>query len=397
MMKNKIKKNTFPLILSLLLVSSLLFFSCKTESPSGPEPYTYQVPEQTGDGWETASLGDVGMDENLLTELVNNINSNVYTEVHSVVIIKEGRLVFEVYFPGHVFNYSGENYHGGIANYNRDTPHNTHSATKSVTSALTCIAIDKGFIRDVDEKIFTFFDDYSDLNTGGKDDITVEHLLTMTSGLEWNEWDISISDGNHDLVQFNRSSDPVAYILSKPLVTEPGTAFYYNGGAVDLLGEIVRIASGIRLDDFSEQYLFGPLGITNYNWQTLRSGIVCAHGDIHIRPRDMAKFGYLFLENGVWNGSAIISEAWVQKSIEEYISLPQLGWADGYGYLWWLYTYHSNNGAFESFRADGWGGQQIVVFPGIDMVVVFTGANYVSNPPCEDILNRYILPAVDAF
>ena len=389
------KRNKLAIIFALLPV--LVFnFSCKNESSSGPESYTYQVPEQTGDGWETASLSDVGMDENLLTDMVNNINNNVYTEVHAVVIIKEGRLVFEVYFPGHVFNYSGENYHGSIAGYNRETTHNTHSATKSITSALVGIAMDQGFIRDVDEKIFTFFTDYTDLNTGGKDTITVEHLLTMTSGLEWNEWDVSVSDANHDIIQFCNSWDPVAYILGKPLVTEPGTTFYYNGGGVDLLGEIVRIASGLGVDDFSEQYLFGPLGITHYNWQRLRSGMICTHGDIYLRPRDMAKFGYLFLENGVWNGTTIISQAWVQKSTEQYIALPQLDWADGYGYLWWLQTYHANNGEFASFRADGWGGQQIIVLPGIDMVVVFTGANYVSNPPCQEILTRFILPAVDA-
>jgi CubicO group peptidase (beta-lactamase class C family) len=108
----------------------------------------------------------------------------------------------------------------------------------------------------------------------------------------------------------------------------------------------------------------------------------------------MAKFGYLFLNNGVWQGKRIISKNWVKKSAAEYISLPQLDWADGYGYLWWLYAYNSNNRSFESFRADGWGGQQIILFPDLNMVVVFTGANYTGLPPCEDILTRYILPAL---
>jgi CubicO group peptidase (beta-lactamase class C family) len=108
----------------------------------------------------------------------------------------------------------------------------------------------------------------------------------------------------------------------------------------------------------------------------------------------MAKFGALFLNNGVWNGTRLISEDWVQKSIEEYISLPWVSWADGYGYLWWLKTYHSADGEFESFFAEGWGGQKIVVFPGLDMVVAFTGANYMNTPPCDEILTLYILPAV---
>lgn len=389
-------KHNFLKTAALLMLIPLLFlYNCKTEeTPETPGPYGYQVPEHTGDGWETAALGDVGMDQTLVERLVDDINNNVYTEVHSVVIIKDNRLVFEAYFPGHIFNINGENYHGVLTDYNRDSLHNTHSATKSIVSALAGIAIDQGFIPDVNEKIFTYFDDCADLKTDEKDKITVEHLLTMTSGFEWNEWDVSVNNNDHDLVRFNQSLDPVRYLLSKPLVTEPGTAFYYNGGAVDVLGEVVRIASGMRLDDFSEQYLFGPLGVVDYRWQTLRSGMICGHGDIYIRPRDLAKFGALFLNNGVWNGERIISEAWVRTSREEYIHLPWVSWADGYGYLWWLRAYHADNGIFDAYRADGWGGQQVVVFPGLSMVVVFTGANYVNDTPCEEILNRYILPAL---
>lgn len=253
----------------------------------------------------------------------------------------------------------------------------------------------KVFIDNVNEKIFTYLDNYSDLINEDKDKITIEHLLTMTSGLEWNEWDVTPEQQNNDIMQLNSSPDPVRYVLAKPIVSEPGTSFYYSGGGVNVLGGLIRIASGLRVDNFSGQYLFGPLGITDFQWQTLYpSGFVACHGDCYLRPRDMAKFGYLFLNNGVWNGNRIISEAWVRRSAEEYISLPQVSWADGYGYLWWLYTYNSNNQSFESFRADGWGGQQIIIFPNLNMVVVFTGANYTGHPPCEEILTRYILPAI---
>ncbi len=170
---------------------------------------------------------------------------------------------------------------------------------------------------------------------------------------------------------------------------------YSNGGAVDLLGEIVRIASGMRVDAFSGQYLFAPLGITNYQWQTLRpSGIIATHGDIYISPQDLAKFGYLFLNNGVWNGNRVISKAWVKKSTEEFISLPFLSWADAYGYLWWQKIYSHNNQAIESIKAIGWGGQEVIIIRDLNMVVVFTGANYVSDPPCDEIIVRFILPAL---
>jgi len=220
-------------------------------------------------------------------------------------------------------------------------------------------------------------------------------MLTMSSGLEWNEWDVSVSQSNHDIVRFNQSRDPVYYLLSKPVVTEPGTAFYYNGGGVDLLGEIVKKASGESVIFFSSNYLFGPLGVSNYNWPTLfPSGITACHGDVYITPRDMAKFGSLYLNNGTWKGTRIISEEWINSSIQDHIS-PGVTWAVGYGYLWWLKIFYSNGRIYNSFNAEGWGGQQIVVIPSENMVVVFTGANYVINPPCDEIMSNHILQALN--
>lgn len=374
-------------------------FSCSKNPTSGDdEPgngYVYVQPPATGDGWQTASLNDVRMNKNKIIDLINSIQNQVYQEVHSVVIVKNGKLVFEEYFPGHDFGYHGENYHGRYINFDRNNRHNTHSATKSITSALVGIAIDKGFIQGVNDSIFSYLINYTSLKNEQKNKITIEHLLTMTSGLQWNEWDVSVSESNHDIVRFNSSSDPIHYLLSKPIVTTPGTSFYYNGGAIDLLGEIIRFASEWNVKEFSHKYLFEPLGIINYHWQTLYpSGITCCHGDIYITPRDLAKFGYLFLNNGVWNGTQIISEEWVEKSTKTYINL-NLSWADSYGYLWWLKKYYANNKVYESFFAEGWGGQKIAIFPGLKMVVIFTGANYVSDPPCDEILTRFILPAVE--
>jgi CubicO group peptidase (beta-lactamase class C family) len=216
----------------------------------------------------------------------------------------------------------------------------------------------------------------------------------MSTGLQWSEWGVSISSPQHDVVQFNQSADPIRYLLSKPLVATPGTVFNYSGGAIDLLGVIVANAAGTSLQSFSKDNLFGPLGISNYAWTTLNpSGLPCAHGDIYMTPRDMAKFGYLFLNNGSWKGVQVISAEWVQRSTRYHIS-PNVSWADGYGYLWWLRTYHSGGQSFDAFRADGWGGQHIVVFPALHMVVVFTGANYMTNAPCDEIVERFIVPAL---
>jgi len=383
-------------LLLLSLLSGYIFFACEEDSSTNPPDgnYNYTVPEETGDGWQTASLSSVGMSTTRIESLVNKIINNTYTEVHSVVVVKNDRLVFEEYFPGHDFNYMGQNFHGDYIDFNRDTRHDTHSATKSFTSILVGIAIDKGLIQSVNDKIFDYFPDYSNLLDQQKEKITIEHLLTMSSGFQWNEWDVPISQSNHDIIRLIFASDPVYYVLSKPVVTEPGTSYYYNGGTVDLLGQIVKRASNMEVQSFSHTYLFGLLGITNYNWQTMYgSGVTCCHGDVYITPRDMAKIGYLFLKKGTWNGTRIISEDWVNLSVQNHIT-PPVSWAYGYGYLWWLRRYFTGSSSYYSFNAEGWGGQQITVIPSEDMVVVFTGANYVSNSPNDEIMTDYILSAI---
>ncbi len=391
----KVKYNSLFL---LIMLSGYFLIACEEDSsinptPTGSDPYT--IPEETGDGWETASLSSVGMNIPRLEALLYNLNNNTYNEVHSVVIVKNDKLVFEAYHPGHDFGYSSPDYLGTYIEFDRDARHNTHSATKSFTSALVGIAIDKGYIASADDKIFTYLPDYTLLMDTQKEKITIKHMLTMSSGLEWNEWDVSVSESDHDIIQFNQSYDPVYYLLSKPIVTEPGTAYYYNGGGVDLLGEIVRKASGLSVKTFSYNNLFSKLRITNYNWQTLYpSGITCCHGDVYITPRDMAKIGYLYLKKGMWNGEQIISEEWINKSIQNQIT-PPVNWAYGYGYLWWLKRYSVGIRSYYSFNAEGWGGQQIIVIPSENMVVVFTGANYISNPPNDDIMSGYILPAIN--
>jgi CubicO group peptidase (beta-lactamase class C family) len=392
---SEVMKTKFNYLLLVILLSYLLS-SCNEENIfDSKSSYVYTIPEETEDGWQTASLNSVGMNTGKIEFLISKIKNNEYKEVHSIIIVKDDKLVLETYYPGHDFKYNGSNFHGDYLNFDKNTRHDTHSATKSITSAVMGIAIASGYITSVDDKIFTYLSNYSSLSNPQKEKITIKHLLTMSSGLQWNEWDVSISQSNHDIVRFNQSYDPVQYLLSKPVIAEPGTQYYYNGGGVDLLGEIIKNATDLNLKTFSNSYLFGPLGITNYNWQTLYpSGMTCCHGDIYITPRDMAKFGYLYLKKGVWNGTRIISEEWINKSLQNHIT-PIVNWAYGYGYLWWLKKYDAANGTYYSYNAEGWGGQQIIIMPSENMVVVFTGANYVSDPPNDQIMNDYILPAID--
>jgi CubicO group peptidase (beta-lactamase class C family) len=379
--------------LPFLLAIPLLWFSRCKDTPSDAETSVAR-PEEAGDGWETATLSTVGMDQRPFMDLVQRIGSGAYGEVHSVVVVKDNKLVFEQYWPGHDFAPFASNYRGAYVRFDRDTPHDTHSATKSVTSALIGIAIDRSHIKSLSDVVFKYLpDSYESRKNEGREKITVEHCLKMASGLQWNEWEAPVTASGNDLMVFIRSFDPIGYLFSKPVVTEPGTRFYYNGGTVNLLGVMLAYASEQSVQGFSSQYLFGPLGITNYRWQVFQpSGITFCSGDIYITPRDMAKFGQLFLDGGKWRGTQVISREWVEKSTQYHIN-PMVSWADGYGYLWWLRNLRVNNRTVSSFKAVGWGGQEIFVLKDLLMVVVFTGANYTSAVPCDEIMQRYVLPA----
>jgi CubicO group peptidase (beta-lactamase class C family) len=378
-------KNTFQNRLTAWLILVFFVTAC------APAPLL-PIPEETGDGWRTTSLERVGIHATDIQELIKQIDDGTYQNIHSIVIVKDDQLVFEEYFQGYTWSYGADQYKGDLVDFDRDTIHNLASVTKSFTSALLGIAIDQGLIGGVDDALFDYFPEYEELLEGEKDAITLEHLLTMTSGIEWNEMEVPYSNRTNDLVRLFSELDPVGYILEKPLVAQPGSDWYYSGGNTNLLGDLIRTATGVRMDHFAEENLFEPLGITTFEWDYISPYMVHASGNLKLRPRDLAKFGYLFLNGGEWDGERIISEEWVRESTVERMSLSN---TVGYGYQWWLSTYQSGSKTFEAFHASGWGGQEIVVFPSLDMVVVFTGGNYVDAEPSAEILSNYILPAVE--
>lgn len=357
-----------------------------------PFVYHYTVPQQANDGWQTASLDAENVDAGLIAKLIENIHNRRYRNTHSVLLVKDGKLVLEEYFPGRDSN-------GKFHDFNRDTRHQVASVTKSVNSILVGIAIDHHLIGGVDEKLSDFFPDYGDLFANHqKDAIRLKDLLTMSSGLSWDEWTYDYSDPRNDLAQMYASKDPLRYVLSRAVVAPSGTTFDYSGGMSFLLGEIVRRRSGMRTDQFAARYLFGPLGITNYFWWKFPNGAVDAGGGLVLRPRDMARIGFLFLNGGCWQGKQIVSKQWVADSVTNHVDARQFhSWidADGYGYQWWRRSFQVNGQNVFSYHAAGYGGQFIFVFPGFQMVAVFTGwsENALGKQPF-DMVRRYILPAV---
>lgn len=371
------KKNKIParsILLFLFTCFLICSTSCKKKVVLNPDTrYVYQQPEQLDDGWETASFSDVSMDESVIVQFMNEFINTIEHQIHGILIVKDGKLVFEEYFPGYV------HYHGPYTDFNRETIHNLASVTKSITSALIGLAIDNGFIQDVNQKVFDFFPEYADLRDVEKDEINLEHLLTMTSGLEWDENTYPYTDTRNDCVQMFYQGDPIQFILDRPVVVTPGTHYNYNGGCPILLGEIIRKTTGLRADNFAEQYLLSPLGITDFWWKELPNDICYTAGDMKLRPRDMAKFGNMYLNNGSWNGKQIISTEWIETSTQPFIRQNPFWEA---GYLWWLHTYEVNYNQIRVFSARGWGGQRITVVPSLDIVVVFT-AGYYDEPDLE--------------
>ncbi|MFQ5633587.1 MAG: serine hydrolase domain-containing protein [bacterium] len=377
---HRIKSKT----LWLIAFSALWLFSCGEDQATNPPAYSYKIPEQTNDGWQTASLADVGLDAKTVASAIDRINYNLYKNVHGILIVKDSKLVFEEYFSGNDFD-------GKFTEFDRTTLHYLASDTKSFTSALVGLAIDHGFIQSVDTTVFSFFPQYADLHNDEKDKITLAHFLSMSAGLQYDEWSYPYTDSRNDHVRMNRSSDPIRFVLGLPVEAAPGTKFVYNSGLSITLGGIIEKASSMRIDEFVETYLFGPLGISEYYWWKYPNGTFQTGGGLYMLPRDMAKFGLLYLNGGVWNGDQLISSEWVEKSTTAHISIDT-NWS--YGYQWWLRTYQANSHAYASFSARGWGGQYIFVFPDMEMVVVFTGGNYSTPEPVDEILTRFILPAV---
>lgn len=386
----------------LLPALALLAPGCdESEPPAAPvADWVYHPPAQVGDGWETASLESVGMDLAPLADLMNQLHGRSGHLVHGIVIVRDGRLVFEEYFDGLTHPTFGEQ----PISFNRETEHCLSSVAKSFTATLLGIAIDHGFIAGVDEGVFDFFPRLQDLNVGLKQDITLEHLVTMTSGLEWDEASRSLRDPLNDLTAWlnltrNTSEDPVRAVLERRMVAAPGTLYRYGGGNTNVLGKAVQNAVGQRLDGFARRYLFEPLAIERVWWWLLRDDFVYASGDIALRPRDMARFGLLYLNGGLWNGQMILSPEWVEASATQYTAIPRSdpsfgrnGFA-GYSYGWWIKDDSYGRGVYE---ASGWGGQTITIFPDLDMVVVLTGGSYwepATYSP-DTIVTRYVLPSV---
>jgi CubicO group peptidase (beta-lactamase class C family) len=352
-------------ILSITLVLTTLLTGC-----AAPKSVSIQVPEPDywpTSGWRNSAAEAQGMDSDLLAQMLEDISANK-TNIHSLLVIRNGYIVIEAYFHP----------------YTRDTKMHIQSVTKSVIGMLVGKAITDGYLKDGNVKLSDFYDVNMFENPDKqKESIRLKHLLSMSSGLDCQEFS-GIGPS------MEQSDQWVHFVLDRPMVAEPGKIFGYCNGNAHLLSAIVEKSVGKSAREYANQSLFQPLGIplvSETDWGSDPQKITIGGYGLHLTPSDMAKLALLYLQNGQWNGQQIIYADWVAESTTEHIQKED---GSGYGYLWTVYQEAGH------YAALGLGGQQIHVYPSKNLIVVTTASleSYAEAPEIEKILNEYILPAV---
>jgi len=352
------------------------------------ESDVYRVPKDLDDGWACADPSESGVDKARIIKLVEQIRSGEHDDIHSFLMVRKGKLVVEEYFAA-----NGSKHGSFITDLFRQRVHHLASTTKSVTSTLVGIAIDQGSIRDADEPICRYLPAYASLFNEDKKRIRIRDMLTMTAGFEWRQF--GVSDAQNDGMRMWRTDDVIRFVLEKPLVAEPGKRFDYSNGVPTVTGAIIKNAVGMEVKEFAEQYLFRPLGISEYLWTSYPDGSIETDGGLALRSRDLAKIGQVFLDGGVWKGRRIVSEQWVSESTRERLRFGgSHQW--GYGYHWMQAETRIGDQVVHSYFVPGDGNQILAAFPAFEMVVVFTAGNYGRDPKPEyySLFEEFIVPSV---
>ena len=336
---------------------------------------------------------DVSADHLLMME--EAIQSNTYPNIHSVLIYKEGKLIYEQYFEGRDEIW-GDSL--GVVQHGPGKLHDVRSISKSIVSACVGLAIEQGKIRSVDQSVFEFFPEYSQYNDGLRSQLTIKHLLTMTSGIEWNE-DVPYSDPENSEIRMTASPDPMEYVLSRPMDSEPGKYWEYNGGTTQLLAAIIKKTTDLDIDDFAAEYLFKPLGINSYEWTQFPGlNMPAAASGLRLTSRDLLKIGMLYKNKGKWIGEQILSEQWVADSMKSYVQFGRNNNV-GYGYQFWIFKgiVISEKLTSPIVTAVGNGDQRIYIDRANDMIVITTAGNYnnwtIKNNS-EALLSDFIYPSL---
>jgi CubicO group peptidase (beta-lactamase class C family) len=349
-----------------------------------------------GKEWPQVSPKEVGLNADTLAALDAVLASSKYGYVDGMLVIRHGKVAYSKVYkhdykklygelakkagglngsdPTGPYNYYNAWWHPW---YHNTDLHTLQSVTKTVTSVIIGIAINRKDFPDINTPILTFYDTSAVKNIDErKRRMTIKHLLTMTAGFDWNE-SISYDDPKNDCTRMEAMLDWIDYVINKPMSDEPGTKFNYNSGATQLLADIFRKATGMDIEEYAVAHLFQPLNIEDHFWKRSPGGLIDTEGGLYLSPPDIAKVFYLYLTNGMWNGKQLVSKQWVNESVTPYINV---GGTTNYGYKWWLNSFGKDN-SVPVWNGNGFGGQYPVIIPEYDMVVVFNGWNILEGKP----------------
>ncbi len=363
----------------------------------------------TAAAWPVSTPEAEGVDGAAIANFVADVEAGHYGLVDHFLMLRHGRVVADHHFDRDYAAISAP-YAPEDQQYDYDSPdwhpyyrgselHSLQSVSKSITSICIGIAIDEGHIPGgVVTPAMSFFEDYEvDLADPRRSAMTLEDLLTMRSGIDWNEM-ISYEDETNSCLLLEASDDWIQFVLDRPMREAPGTRFDYNSGVSVLLGKIVRVATGQRIDDYAREKLFEPLGITEVYWKQTPAGEIDTEGGLYLAPHDLARVAQLFLQRGEWEGRRVVSEAWVDASVRPHVAdiRPDLARDDrGYGYQWWV-PVHANGEALR-YQGRGYGGQYPIVVPSLDLVIVLNAWNIHDAPErsMDEAVRDLLVPAVD--
>jgi hypothetical protein len=384
----------------LLMQNTILLAQSVDGSGSGRTKWPTQ-------GWAKDKPTSVGLDEKVLATFAADLASGKYSMVDSFEVFRCGREVYERKYPydyGEIYgkeaktrgplnahltgpyNYFDPAWH---PYYHGTDLHSMQSVSKTVSSVIMGIAITRGdFKAGLDTPLLKYFDVAKvKVVDERKRRITLRDVLTMSTGLDWNE-EVAYDDPKNDSSLMEATDDWVQYVIDRPMAQEPGTVFNYSSGVSELLAYIFQKETGQDIDKYGEKYLFAPLGMQHY-WKRTPMGVVDTEGGLFLRGSDLAKIGYLYLHKGKWDGKQIVSKKWVEQSLA-----PSIDAEEGYkyGFKWWLLP--RTDGRRYVWMARGFGGQELMVFPEKDLIVVFTGWNILGKEASGGDLVDRILPAV---
>lgn len=369
--------------------------------PPPPQPFSYSEPANTGDGWQTAHAADLGMDVTMLEAMMDALPAQ-FDIVDSIAIAYQGQLVLDETVRTELNPFDD-----WVDNTNLDM-HVLFSASKSLASLAVGVAIDQGVFSGVGVPYLSLFDypGYENWDER-KDDILLEDVLTMRLGLEWNEWDPPYTSPDNQMLRFYETeTDYSKSLLDLPMAADPGTRFAYNTPAIVSLGQVIENRAPLSLIDFGFTHILAPLGITDVEVFTTPTGLPDLGRGLYLVTRDFLKFGQLYADGGAWNGQRIVSELWVNLSTQPH---AQLGWLEpdkwdwqlsGYGYQWWVGYYDVNGEQVTAYAARGFGEQNLLVMPELDLVVaVFSHAFSAQDDELNmvfELVAEFVIPSLTA-